>query len=95
MDMKKIASVRPLTQPEILLAYGSRSKLIGRAKRLVKMLCESHERLRLERDLLAINGGRKEPCVFTIMSGGIVSGVCWVDNQSASHESLKMPDWMA
>ncbi len=50
------------------------------------------ERLRLERDVLAMNGG-KDSCVQVIWDGGNIASVWWPTSQTASERAVKMPQW--
>jgi hypothetical protein len=50
------------------------------------------ERLRLERDMLALNRG-KESQVFVVMDSGSVSCVAWPKSQSATQQLLNFPVW--
>ena len=61
---------------------------------LIDRLCESHEQLRLERDMLALNSGGKDPVVFVVMSGDEVHGVVWDEERSGSSGPIKFPSYV-
>lgn len=51
------------------------------------------ERLRLERDILALNFGQKESGVSIIFDGEDVVGIGWVDGYAASDHFVKLPSY--
>lgn len=51
------------------------------------------DRMRLERDVLALNFGSKESGVVIVMDGCDVVGVTWAIGQTASMQSPKMPGY--
>ena len=60
---------------------------------LAEQAAKAVERLRLERDVLALNFGRKESGVFVVMNGTDVEAVSWLEGQSASQPSPNMPSY--
>lgn len=49
-------------------------------------------RLRLERDVLALNQGKDSP-VQVIWNGPNIQGVWWPDEQTASERLVRLPRW--
>ena len=89
MDVVQFQSMTTSEIKEFLAGIGSNtSEKIG-------MLAATIERLRLERDMLALNGGRKDPCVFVVMNGNEVDGVVWPEQQTGSSQTIKFPSYRA
>lgn len=60
---------------------------------LLMTAAESIERLLMERDVLGLNFGKKDPSVFVLMDGQDVASVAWNHAQSASEPAVKMPTY--
>ena len=52
------------------------------------------ERLRLERDVLALNFGQKDSGVVIMMDESRIAGVTWIAAQSASGPSVRLPSYL-
>lgn len=54
---------------------------------------EERDRYRLERDMIALNGNQKDPCVFIVMDGNDVHSVIWNDSQSPTQTPINYPSY--
>lgn len=60
----------------------------------VEQLLDKINRLRLERDMLALNPAGKDPAVFSVMgTDGNISGVVWSNPQRTTDRELVFPKW--
>jgi len=59
----------------------------------IKALEKENERLRLERDMLALNPSGKEPCVFHVMKDGDVDIVFWNESPPATQRCPVVPSY--
>jgi len=58
---------------------------------LLERLKQQLDRMKLERDVLALNWGLDEPRLYILMNGDDVYGVSWEEDRTASQPSINLP----
>ena len=69
------------------------SDLMAMLSNAYLQLLEENQRLRLQRDVLALNHGNRAPITVVIDSSGEVVDVQWPSNQSGSETLVELPAW--